>query len=118
MKQLLLEKQNTNVLKKGGKRKKTIRRTYKVGKSKNAPKVSVLISNKTIRKNITMKTKMLKQVPINEIKKYLINNGLIKIGTNAPNDVLRHMYENAILIGGEIQNHNPDNLLYNYLHNS
>lgn len=119
MKQLLNDKQNTPPnFSKGGKRKKTIRRTYKVGKSKNAPKVSVLISNKTIRKNITMKTKLLKQVPINEIKKYLINNGFIKIGTIAPNDVLRQMYESAILIGGEIQNHNPDNLLYNYLHNS
>ena len=119
MKQLLNDKQKTpSIFPKGGKQKKTIRRTYKVGKSKNAPKVSVLISNKTIRKNITMKTKLLKQVPMNEIKKYLISNGFIKIGTIAPNDVLRQMYESAILIGGEIQNHNPDNLLYNYLHNS
>lgn len=119
MRQLLNDKQKTPpTFSRGGKQKKTIRRTYKVGKSKNAPKVSVLISNKTIRKNITMKTKLLKQVPMNEIKKYLITNGFIKIGTIAPNDVLRQMYESAILIGGEIQNHNPDNLLYNYLHNS
>jgi hypothetical protein len=37
------------------KRKKTIRRTYKVGKSKIAPKIGVLISNRTIRNTISTK---------------------------------------------------------------
>ena len=31
------------------------------------------------------------------------------------NAVLRKMYESAVMICGEVQNHNPDNLLYNYL---
>ena len=75
-----------------------------------------MISNRTIRKNITTKTQLLKQVPINEVRKYLIKKGFIKVGSDAPNDILRKMYESAILIGGEIQNHNVDNLLYNYLH--
>ena len=96
------------------KQKKTIRRTYNVGKSKYQPEVSVLISNKTIRNNITTKSHLLKQVPIQEVKQYLINKGLIRVGTISPNDVLRTMYESAILVGGDIQNHNPDNLLYNY----
>lgn len=98
------------------KQKKTIRRTYKTGKSKVVPKISVLVSNRTIRNNITTKTQLLKQVPIQDIKQYLIKHGLIKIGTIAPNDVLRKMYESAILICGEVNNHNPDNLLYNFLH--
>jgi hypothetical protein len=97
------------------KQKKTIRRTYNVGKSKYQPEVSVLISNKTIRNNITTKSHLLKQVPIQDVKQYLINKGLIRVGTISPNDVLRKMYESAILVGGDIQNHNPDNLLYNYL---
>ena len=96
------------------KQKKIIRRTYKVGKSIYQPEVSVLISNKTIRNNITTKTHLLKQVPIQEVKQYLINKGLIRVGTISPNDVLRMMYESSILVGGDIQNHNPDNLLYNY----
>jgi len=100
------------------KQKKTLRRTYNVGKSKMYPKISVLVSNKTIRNNITTKSQLLKQVPIQEIKKYLIKRGFIRIGSIAPNDVLRKMYETSILMCGEIQNHNPDNLLYNYLHNS
>jgi len=100
------------------KQKKTLRRTYNVGKSKMYPKISVLVSNKTIRNNITTKSQLLKQVSIQEIKKYLIQKGFIRIGSIAPNDVLRKMYETSILMCGEIQNHNPDNLLYNYLHNS
>jgi len=98
------------------KQKKTLRRTYNVGKSKIYPKISVLVSNKTIRKNITTKSQLLKQVPIQEIKKYLIKKGFIKVGSIAPNDVLRKMYETSILMCGEIQNHNPENLLYNYFH--
>jgi len=100
------------------KQKKTLKRTYNVGKSKMYPKISVLVSNKTIRNNITTKSQLLKQVSIQEVKKYLIKKGFIRVGSIAPNDVLRKMYETSILMCGEIQNHNPDNLLYNYLHNS
>jgi hypothetical protein len=97
------------------KRKKTIRRTYKVGKSKIAPKVSVLVSNKTIRNNISTRAQLLKQTPIEEVKKHLIKCGLIKVGTITPNDVLRKMYESSVLMCGDLHNHNPDNLLYNFI---
>lgn len=98
------------------KKKKTIRRTYNVGKSKRVPKISVLVSNKTIRKNILTKSYQIQQVPIQEVKRYLIKKGFIRVGSIAPNDVLRKMYESALLICGEMQNHNPKNLLYNFLH--
>ena len=97
------------------KQKRTLRRTYTVGKSAVFPKISVLISNKTIRNDISTKTQLLKQVPIGDVKKYLIKHGFIRVGTVSPNDVLRKMYESAILICGNINNHNPDNLLYNYM---
>ena len=99
-----------------GKRKKTIRRTYKLGKSRITPKVSVLVSNKTVRKNISTKTEKLKQIPIEEIRTALIKKGFIKVGSLATNDVLRKMYESMLLVCGEVENHNPENLLYNYLH--
>lgn len=99
-----------------GKRKKTIRRTYKLGKSRITPKVSVLVSNKTVRKNISTKTEKLKQVPIDEIRAVLIKRGFIKVGSLATNDVLRKMYESMLLVCGEVENHNPENMLYNYLH--
>lgn len=97
------------------KRQKTLRRTYRVGRSKIAPKVSVLVSNKTIRKNIYTQALLLKQTPIKEVKRYLIKHGFIRVGSIAPNDILRRMYENARLVCGELRNHNPDNLLYNFL---
>ena len=96
------------------KQRRIMRRTYRVGKSKHYPKVVVLVSNKTLRKEITTKTQLLKQVPIEEVKKTLIKKGLIKVGSTAPNDVLRKMYESISLVCGDIQNHNPENLLYNY----
>ena len=95
--------------------RKTIRRTYRVGRSKVKPKISVLISNRTIRNNITTKKQLLKQIPIEEIRKYLISHGFIKVGSNSPSDVLRKMYETASMMCGEIQNHNPEHVIYNYM---
>ena len=97
------------------KQRKTVKRTYKVGKSTNISKVSVLISNKTIRNNIMDKTHTLKMRPIEEMKRFLIKKGFIRVGTSAPNDVIRKMYETANMVCGEIENHNADNLLFNYM---
>ena len=97
------------------KQKKTKRRTYKVGRFKHIPKIGVLVSNKTIRNNVTTESQLLKQIPIEEVKKHLVKCGLIKIGSSAPNDVLRKMYESTKMLCGEIQNHNPDTLLHNYV---
>jgi hypothetical protein len=96
------------------KQRRTIRKTYRLGKSKIHPKITVLVSNRTLRNNITTKSQLLKQTSIPEIKRFLIKKGFIKVGSSAPNDVLRKMYESASLICGEVQNHNPENLLYNY----
>jgi len=96
------------------KQKKTLKRTYHVGKSKVIPKVAVLVSNKTIRNNVTTKAQLLKQTPMEEIRKFLIKKGLIKVGSTSPNDVLRKMYESVAMISGDVVNHNPDNLLYNF----
>lgn len=97
------------------KQKKTIRRKFNVGRSNDISKVAVLVSNKTIRNNIMNRTQEIKQIPLDDVKKYLIKRGLIRVGTSAPNDVLRKMYETTNLICGEIENHNADNLLFNYL---
>jgi len=98
------------------KRKKIFKRTYKIGRSKTEPKVGVLVSNKTIRAKISTQAQLLKQTSIQDVRRFLIKKGFIKVGTNAPNDVLRKMYETVSLVCGEIQNHNPENLLYNFIH--
>jgi len=96
------------------KRKKTIRRTFYIGRSKHYSKIGVLINNKTMRDECSTKKHLLKQTPIGEVKMFLIKKGLIKSGSSAPNDVLRKMYESANMICGDIQNHNTDILLHNY----
>jgi len=100
--------------KKPRKQKRILRRTFSVGKSKRFPHVSVLVSNKTIRNNTNLKSIDLQQAPIKDVKKYLLKQGLIKIGTTTPNNVLRQIYESAKLLPGEVKNYNPENLLYNY----
>jgi len=97
--------------------KKMIRRTFKLGKSRKDSKVGVLISNRTIRNQISNKMKEIYQIPISDIKKFLVKKGLIKVGSTAPNDILREMYKNVIMLCSDLQNHNTQNLLYNYLNN-
>lgn len=94
--------------------KKLLRRTFNVGKDKHRPKVGVLLPNRTIRNNVTNKSFMIKQKPIGEIRKFLIQQGFIKVGSTAPTDVLRKIYESVAMIDGDVKNHNPDNLLYNF----
>jgi hypothetical protein len=98
------------------KRRKIYKRTYKVGRHKTHPRVGVLVSNRTIRNNITTQSQLLKQTPIQEVKKFLIRKGLIKVGSLAPNEVLRKMYETVSMVCGDVQNHNSENMLYNYIH--
>jgi hypothetical protein len=95
--------------------KRTVRRTYKIGRSTVLPKIAVLVSNKTIRNNATTKSQLLKQVSMPIVRRELIKRGLIRVGSTTPNDVLRKMYESTMLMCGDIQNHNADNLLYNFI---
>ena len=60
--------------------------------------------------------KLLKMKPIPEVKKYLREHNLIKSGSYCPNDVLRKMYESAILTG-EIINIDKDMMIHNIINN-
>lgn len=98
--------------------RKLMKRTYRVGRDKYKPTVGVLLPNKTIKNNITSRAFALKQTPIAEVRKYLLKTGFIKVGSAAPNDVLRKIYESIKLIDGDVKNHNPDNLLYNFFNDN
>jgi hypothetical protein len=94
--------------------KKRITRTlkYSLGKHKNG-KVSVLIKNAKTRRKVQTEQALLKQKTIPDIKLYLRSKNLLKVGSEVPNDVLRQMYENAIL-AGDITNKSKDTLIHNY----
>jgi hypothetical protein len=92
--------------------KKTIKRKYTLGRSNIKKTVSVLIKDRGTRKKVLTAQKDLKRKNINDIKLYLREHNLIKIGSNAPNDVLRKLYESAML-SGEITNSNAETLLHN-----
>lgn len=94
------------------KRKKTVRRKLHTGKIND--RVSILIPNKTIRNRFHNLSQKMHQTSIQEIKKYLLKRGFIKVGTSAPSEILRKMYEDLHMLGGEIQNLNGENIVYNF----
>ena len=102
------------------KQKKTIMRKLTTGISKKnrnhseePGKVSILIPNKTIRKKVDNMKHEMHQTPIQEVKKYLLKHGFIKIGSPAPNDILRKIYEDLLVLG-DVYNRNGENIVYNF----
>jgi hypothetical protein len=94
--------------------KKTIHKKYTLGKSNIKRTVAVLLKDNNTRKNIINAQKELKGKSVNDVKTYLRQHNLIKIGSNAPNDVIRKIYESAML-AGEITNNNKDIMLHNFM---
>ena len=95
-------------------KRKRVTRTlkYKLGKHANGT-VSVLIKNSQTRRKVQTEQALLKQKSILDIKNHLRSNNLLKAGSNAPSDVLRHLYEQSIL-AGQVENKAKETLIHNY----
>ncbi len=98
--------------KKHNKHSKTIKITETFGKRNG--KVSIHIKNNENKQILENEKKTLKKHSIPKIKAYLKEHNLLKIGSYAPNDVIRELYENAML-SGNITNNNKDILVHNFL---
>jgi hypothetical protein len=107
-----LTKQHENIAGMRVKIRRTQKKKYRIGKHDDV--VGVLLKNKEAQRHIQKQHLALKQKTIGEIRKHLYDHHLLKIGSNAPPDVLRRMYEDSILTG-EVKNTNNGVLLHNFL---
>lgn len=94
--------------------KKTVKRKFTLGKSDKLRRIAVLIKDKQTRKNIINTQKELKKTDITDVRKYLRQHGILKVGSTCPSDILRKTFESAVLTG-EITNTNKETLLHNFL---
>ena len=94
--------------------KQTITKKYKLGKNPNGKVVGVLIKNADTRRRVQEEHGTLRRESIVEIRKYLHDHGLIKVGSDAPPDVLRNLYESAKMTG-EVNNTNKHVILHNFM---
>tara|TARA_Y100000768_G_C23946315_1_gene667800 strand:- start:378 stop:1331 length:954 start_codon:yes stop_codon:yes gene_type:complete len=90
-----------------------IRRKITLGKNRKGGFIGVLVKSKKTRKNVKKEVDVLKRKSIQEVKEYLRKHNLTKIGSNAPDHILRTTYESAYL-SGDVSNSNPDILLHNW----
>ena len=89
-------------------------KTVKYHLGKTGHKVAVLIKDRKTRKQVQHEHTLLKQKSIIEVKNYLRHRNLLKTGSDAPVDVLRQMYEQAILTG-EVNNQGKETLIHNFI---
>ena len=97
-----------------GQNNKLKTKTLKYYLGKRGRKISVLIKNSDTRKKITVEHNKLKEIGLSDMKKYLKRHNLLKSGSYAGPDIIKKMYEQALL-GGDIRNSNKTNIIHNYL---
>jgi len=97
--------------------KRTIKRRYKLGKAPNGKSVGILIKDRKSTAQITKAQNTMRKKPVNDMKSYLKERGLLKVGSNAPNDVIRKMFESAMLTG-DVFNHSSETLMHNYINST
>jgi len=98
-------------------RSRTVKLRYNLGKKKGGSDVGLIISNKTTRKNVTELIKQMKLTSCDTMKKELKKRGLINVGSTAPLEVVKKIYECSQL-AGDICNENKEILMNNLLNDN
>ena len=93
--------------------KRTMSRTFKLGKRGN--KVGVLLKDGKTRRKINEEHGKLRKKSIKQVRQYLRDRNLIKAGTTMPNDVARTIFINSVLTG-DVHNRNDKLALHNFTH--
>lgn len=91
------------------KKRKTIKNKYKIGKNNTSRKISILLKDIDTRREILSSVKNLKNKSLHEMKEYLFKHNLLKSTSHAPKDIIKKMYESAILTG-DLVNTSKNNL--------
>jgi hypothetical protein len=87
-----------------------VKRKYTLGKNRN--KIGILMKGKKSKKNIVEYTKELRKMANEDIKKKLRERGMLKVGSTAPPEIVRKIFENMEL-AGDIVNEDKDVHLHN-----
>ncbi len=94
-----------------------IKKTFRLGKHPNKRVVSVFCKNIEMINGVKRIHSTLKNRKLTDMKKYLVRKSLISIGSTAPPDIITQMYVSAIS-SGDINNHNNELMLKNYMTHS
>ncbi len=89
------------------------KKPVRIGRSKKHRSVHILIPCHHTRKLRSDTQEGLKKTNLTTVKNYLKSHKLIKVGSTAPTNLIREIYENAKSFG-DVVNENKHNLLYNY----
>ena len=92
--------------------KKTIKQYTSFGKTNDV--VNVLIKDQDSYNKLEKEKKKMEKTSMITIRNYLRTRKLYKVGSSAPDDILREIYVNAQL-AGNVENNNPETLVHNYV---
>jgi hypothetical protein len=92
--------------------RQTTTKKFRVGK--HGKVVGVLLKNRQTQRHIQNEHHSLRQKSLGDIKKYLYDKNLLRVGSNAPPDVIRRMYEDSIL-AGDVNNVGKGVVLHNFM---
>lgn len=94
-----------------------INKKFNVGRHKNRNTIGVFLRNNATRRKSDQEKMKMRKTDIKTVKNYLKTQNLIKFGSQAPNELLREIFDTSKMCG-DIYNSNGGTLLHNYMKES